>query len=86
MDQLSLFVVALVVDVVRPGLGLVTCGEADFSGSIVRQDGRYLVESEAGDVIARVGSYREGAVKLARHHGVDSTVLDVTVEFERIEL
>jgi hypothetical protein len=69
------------VDVVAPGKGLVTCGDGDFSGSIIRHRSRadgdgqrtgdgYLVETEFGDVIAeRVGSYRDGAEWLARHHG-----------------
>ncbi|MCH6171285.1 hypothetical protein [Pseudonocardia alaniniphila] len=59
----------LLVDVVRPGLGLVTCGGGDFSGSIVRQDGHYLVETEHGQAIGRAASYHAGAQRLARHHG-----------------
>jgi hypothetical protein len=60
--------VRLLVDVVRPGLGLVTAADGTFSGSIVRQDGTYLVETEHGDVIGRASSYRVGAARLARHH------------------
>ncbi|MGD9987139.1 hypothetical protein [Pseudonocardia sp.] len=60
--------VRLLVDVVRPGLGLVTAADGTFSGSIVRQDGAYLVETEHGDVIGRASSYRAGAARLARHH------------------
>jgi hypothetical protein len=60
--------VRLLVDVVRPGLGLVTAADGTFSGSIVRQDGAYLVETEHGDVIGRASSYRVGAARLARHH------------------
>lgn len=57
------------VGVVRPGLGLVTCGPGELSGSITRQDGRYLVRTEHGEVIGRANSYRTGAQRLARHHG-----------------
>lgn len=55
------------VDVVRPGRGLVTCRE--FHGELIRQDGRYLVETEFGHVVGTAPSYRAGARMLARHHG-----------------
>ncbi|MGD9990115.1 hypothetical protein [Pseudonocardia sp.] len=70
------------VDVVRPGHGLVTCGAADFSGSIVRQDGTYLVETEHGDVIGRARSYRAGAERLARHHGFRADPVEIEHEHE----
>ncbi|MCH6169851.1 hypothetical protein [Pseudonocardia alaniniphila] len=70
----------LLVDVVRPGLGLVTCGGGDFSGSIVRQDGHYLVETEHGQVIGRAASYRAGAHLLARHHGYDPGPVEIEHE------
>ncbi|GAA4705880.1 hypothetical protein GCM10023215_52440 [Pseudonocardia yuanmonensis] len=70
------------VDVVRPGLGLVTCGAAGFSGSIVREDGAYLVETEAGDVVGRARSYRAGAERLARHHGFVADPVEIEHEHE----
>ncbi|MFC5950800.1 hypothetical protein ACFQH9_21250 [Pseudonocardia lutea] len=70
------------VDVVRPGLGLVTCGAAGFSGSIVREDGAYLVETEAGGVIGRARSYRAGAERLARHHGFVADPVEIEHEHE----
>lgn len=70
------------VDVVRPGHGLVTCGPADFSGAIVRQDGTYLVETEYGDVIGRARSYRAGAERLARHHGYRADPVEIEHEHE----
>lgn len=70
------------VDVVRQGLGLVTCGPADFSGSIVREDGAYLVETEAGDVIGRARSYRTGAERLARHHCFVADPVEIDHEHE----
>lgn len=62
-------VVRVWVDVIRPGFALLTCGAGDFSGAAVRQDGRYLVETEIGDTIATVSSYRVAGTVLARHHG-----------------
>lgn len=73
--------VRLLVDVVRPGLGLVTAADGSFSGSIIRQDGAYLVETEHGDVIGRASSYRVGAARLARHH--DRRPGPVEIEHER---
>jgi hypothetical protein len=70
------------VDVVRPGHGLVTCGTADFSGSIVREDGTYLVETGTGDVIGRARSYRAGAERLARHHGFVADPVEIEHEHE----
>ncbi|GJF03819.1 hypothetical protein [Pseudonocardia sp. D17] len=70
------------VDVVRPGHGLVTCGAADFSGSIIRQDGTYLVETEHGDVIGRARSYSAGAERLARHHGFRADPVEIEHERE----
>lgn len=55
------------IDVVRPGRGLVTCTE--FHGELIRENGRYLVETEGGHVVGRSSSYRHGAQMLARHHG-----------------
>ncbi|MGD9526968.1 MAG: hypothetical protein AB7V44_09290 [Pseudonocardia sp.] len=79
--------VPVAVDVVSPGKGLVTSGAGDFSGTILRHnrdrggDGSgYLVEDEWGVVIGHAGSYRDGAARLARHHGF--TVGPVEVEFE----
>ena len=89
--QLALFVTVL-VDVVRPGLGLVTCGAGDFSGSIVRdayaetpaeKRRPYFVETEYGDVVGRARSYRDGAVLLAVHHGLAAETVSVVVEHER---
>ncbi|MCE3556219.1 hypothetical protein LWC33_32855 [Pseudonocardia sp. RS11V-5] len=70
------------VDVVRPGHGLVTCGAADFSGSIVREDGTYLVETETGDALGRARSYRAGAERLARHHGFVANPVEIEHEHE----
>ncbi len=89
--QLVLMVLVL-VDVVSPGKGLVTCGDGDFSGSIIRDrfaetaaDKRrpYLVETEYGDVIGRARSYREGAYLLAQHHGYEKPSVTVEIEHER---
>lgn len=73
--------VRVVVDVVRPGRGLVTCGAGDFSGSIIREKSWYLVETEWGEVICHARSFRDGAQRLARHHG--HTASEVHVEHER---
>lgn len=70
------------VDVVRPGLGLVTCSVGDFSGSIIRESGTYLVETETGDVIGRARSYRAGAERLARHHGFRADPVEIEHEHE----
>jgi hypothetical protein len=79
--------VLVAVDVVSPGKGLVTCGAGDFSGTVIRDRERrsgYLVETEWGEVVGRAGSYRDGAARLARHHGF---VADpVEVEFETDDL
>jgi hypothetical protein len=83
--QLALLVMVL-VDVVSPGKGLVTCGAADFSGSIIRdrEAGRgYFVETEFGDVIGKARTYKDGAVLLAKHHGVSPNGVTVEVEFEK---
>lgn len=72
----------LLVDVVRPGLGLVTAADGSFSGSIVRQDGGYLVETEHGEVIGRASSYRAGAVRLARHHDRKPGPVEIEHEHE----
>lgn len=89
--QLALMVLVL-VDVVSPGKGLVTCGAGDFSGSIVRdrfaetdehKRRPYFVETEVGDVIGRSRSYREGAYLLAQHHGFTKPSVTVEIEHER---
>ena len=72
-DQVRVF-----VDVVRPGHGLVTADT--FSGQIVRQDGTYLVETDAGEVIGRARSFRSGAERLARHHGLRADPVEVDHE------
>ncbi|WP_219414868.1 hypothetical protein [Pseudonocardia nigra] len=69
------------VDVVRTGFGLVTCGNGDFSGSIIREGRRYLVETERGQVIGHTASYRAGARMLARHHGF--TPDEIEIEHEK---
>jgi hypothetical protein len=74
--------VRLLVDVVRPGLGLVTAADGSFSGSIVRQDGAYLVETEHGEVIGRASSYRAGAARLARHHDRKPGAVEIEHEHE----
>lgn len=84
-SQLALLVLVL-VDVVAPGKGLVTCGLGDFSGSVIRdrESGRgYLVETEYGDVIGRSRSYRDAAYLLAKHHGHDRDSVTVEIEHER---
>jgi hypothetical protein len=68
------------VDVVRPGHGLVTAEE--FTGSIVRENGTYLVETSAGEVIGRARSYRAGAERLARHHGFRADPVEIEHEHE----
>jgi hypothetical protein len=70
--------VRVFVDVVRPGHGLVTAD--GFSGQIVRQDGTYLVETDAGEVIGRARSFRAGAERLARHHGLRADPVEVDHE------
>lgn len=72
--------VPVAVDVVSPGKGLVTSGAGDFSGAVVREGGRYVVEDEWGEVIGRAGSYREGAARLARHHGCTADPIEVVFE------
>jgi hypothetical protein len=68
------------VDVVRPGHGLVTAD--DFSGQIIRENGTYLVETSAGEVIGRARSYRAGAERLARHHGFRADPVEIEHEHE----
>ena len=89
--QLALLVLVL-VDVVSPGKGLVTCGAGDFSGSLIRDRYaatpdekrlRYIVETEYGEVIGRCRSYRDGAFLLARHHGFPKVSVTVQIEHER---
>ncbi|MEK6437477.1 hypothetical protein [Pseudonocardia sp. T1-2H] len=72
--------VRVFVDVVRPGHGLVTADE--FSGAIVRENGTYLVETSAGEVIGRARSYRAGAERLARHHGLRADPVEIEHEHE----
>ncbi len=88
--QLAL-IITVCVDVVRPGLGLVTCAGGDFGGTIVRdqyaetvQEKRkpYFVETEHGEVIGRSRSYRDGALLLAAHHGFPAAAVTVVVEHE----
>jgi hypothetical protein len=70
--------VRVFVDVVRPGHGLVTAD--GFSGQILRRDGTYLVETDAGEVIGRARSFRAGAERLARHHGLHADPVEVDHE------
>ncbi|MFR9803652.1 hypothetical protein ACL02T_15285 [Pseudonocardia sp. RS010] len=86
--QLALCMVLVLVDVVRPGRALVTCGELDFGGEIVLDKygatGRrdvYVVESE-GEVIGRARSYREGAYLLAERNGLPRSSVTVEIEHE----
>jgi hypothetical protein len=72
--------VRVFVDVVRPGHGLVTADE--FTGAIVREGGTYLVENSAGEVIGRARSYRAGAERLARHHGLRADPVEIEHEHE----
>lgn len=69
------------VDVVSPGKGLVTCGAGDFSGTVIRTGRTYDVETEYGEVIGTARTYKAGAERLARHHGVPN--VEVVVEIER---
>jgi len=70
------------VDVIRAGFALVTCPTADFSGSMIRDDGTYRVETGHGDTIARARSYRAGAERLARHHGYRADPIEVAHDKE----
>ena len=71
----------IVVDVIRPGRGLLTC--AEFGGQIVREAGRYVVETEFGHVVGRASSYRLGAELLARHHGYTPGPIEIDRREER---
>lgn len=71
----------IVVDVIRPGRGLLTC--AEFGGQIVRDGGRYVVETEFGHVVGRASSYRLGAELLARHHGYTPGPIEIDRREER---
>lgn len=71
----------IVVDVIRPGRGLLTCPE--FGGEIVRDNGRYVVEAEGGHVVGRASSYRQGAELLARHHGYQPGPIEIDRSEER---
>ncbi|MGD9528488.1 MAG: hypothetical protein AB7L91_16815 [Dehalococcoidia bacterium] len=80
--------VPVAVDVVSPDTGLVTSGVGDFSGTILRRNrdrggngSGYLVEDEWGEVIGRAGSYRDGAERLARHHGFVAESVEVELEY-----
>jgi hypothetical protein len=70
------------VDVVSPGKGLVTCGQGDFSGVIIRDRDRggYQVETEYGTTVGTARSYRHGASVLARHHGFTPEEVDIQHE------
>lgn len=87
--QTMALILTVFVDIVRPGRGLVT-GQG-WSGGILRDrdyagdvpgSGPYIVEDEAGDVIARARSYRAGALKLAEHYGHPKAGVRVDVEDE----
>ncbi|WP_231974206.1 hypothetical protein [Pseudonocardia sp. HH130630-07] len=79
------------VDIVERGKALVTCGTGgDFSGTIIRNgrnrgsgraDGRYTVETEYGDDVGQAGSYRAGAVMLARRHGYRAGPIEIEHEY-----
>ncbi len=71
----------IVVDVVRPGRGVLTC--AQFYGELIRENGRYLVEAEGGHVVGRASSYRHGAQRLARHHGYTPGRIEIDRREER---
>ena len=71
----------IVVDVVRPGRGLLTC--AEFRGELIRDNGRYLVETEFGHNVGRASSYRAGAQLLARHHGYRPGPIEIDRREER---
>ncbi|TCK27118.1 hypothetical protein [Pseudonocardia endophytica] len=71
----------IVVDVVRPGRGLLTCRE--FGGELLRDNGRYVVETEFGHVVGRASSYRAGAQMLARHHGYRPGPIEIDRREER---
>ncbi|MCE0764781.1 hypothetical protein LWC35_17970 [Pseudonocardia kujensis] len=70
--------VRVFVDVVRPGHGLVTANA--FTGAIVRENGTYLVETDTGHVIGRARSFRAGAERLARHHGLRAEFVEIDHE------
>ncbi len=71
----------IVVDVVRPGRGLLTCRE--FGGQLIREGGRYVVETEFGHTVGRASSYRAGAQLLARHHGYRPGPIEIDRREER---
>lgn len=72
----------IVVDVVWPGRGLLTC--AEFGGQIIRDQGRYVVETEDGRIVARTASsYRAAALALARHHGYQPGPIEINRDEER---
>lgn len=72
----------IVVDVVRPGRGLLTC--AEFNGQIIRDQGRYVVETEGGHIVGRTcSSYRTAAQALARHHGYQPGPIEIDRSEER---
>lgn len=71
----------IVVDVIRPGRGLLTC--AEFGGQIIRDGSRYVVETEFGHVVGRASSYRLGAGLLARHHGYTPGPIEIDRREER---
>jgi hypothetical protein len=73
--------VSVIVDVVARGKGLLTCGAGDFSGVILRRDGRYLVENEWGEVLGYRSTFKAGAALLARHHGYRLGRFDIEHEW-----
>lgn len=72
----------IVIDVVRPGRGLLTC--AEFGGQIIRDQGRYVAETDDGRIVARTASsYRAAALALARHHGYQPGPIEIDRSEER---
>ncbi|MFC5994554.1 hypothetical protein ACFQE5_10065 [Pseudonocardia hispaniensis] len=57
------------VDVVQPGKALVTLGRTGAGGTVLRDDGRYRVENDHGELVGHASSYRAAARLLARYHG-----------------
>lgn len=75
---------AVLVDVVAPGKALVT--SEHWSGQIVRDTEHasgYVVETEDGRRVGRAKSYREGALRLVRHHGHAPAEARVEIDHER---
>jgi hypothetical protein len=70
------------LDIIREGRGLIVFEEADRGGSVVRDEGQWQAENEAGVVVGDLADTPEAAVQvLAKHYGITGA-LDIETDIE----